>query len=423
MMPHLRQRCYVLCGAYFLVLFHANRSSSNNWIRQLHAGEEKTLVKREIGNYTTNNLSLVPKTTAEREGADTSNQTPDVLAALLDGHDKKITQPLSVTLTFQKHRRDRMGSRIQLPLSAWLVARHHGWNFCSPPDPMASVLKFTICSSGYETLKLLQGPRFEYHDDNITDSGVYYINRVRNTLWATIANSEQNAVSMLDNGAVEDWRQMIVSAYVRPELEEELWLSQNSVRVAVHARRGDIRPGERNDVWIGDNQIIALIEMAKYYIRLKRGQDVTIEVHMFSEAYGVTNWTQYDTLVDRFHLAPEGSTDIERNLRDWKHFVLADVLIIGGSFSSHPAIARPDPSPDDGFPMTLSKKRGGVGVVRKWIRWYWDRGRGLIVANFPDGTLTATIGGGSEVVQSANSNSSCDGSNYVMDLCFVTTDV
>ena len=283
-----------------------------------------------------------------------------------------------------------MGSRTQLPFSAWLVARYHGWGFCSPPDPMARALGFQMCMSGYESLKMLQvGPRVMYtEDDNITENGVYSINRKSNTLWNTIANHEHQNASMFTegaDGAVEEWRRMILNAQLRPEMNQKVWRHVGSVRIVAHVRRGDILPGVRNDVWISDEHVISLIEVAIYYVRRKRGPDVKIEVHVFSEDYGMTNWTKYKPLVDVFHLASEGSDDVELNLRDWKHFVIADVLIVGGTFSSVPAYARRNPTVN-GLPITIVKNRGLF--CKEWIHW---SGRENMIIKFPNETISAKL--------------------------------
>ena len=327
----------------------------------------------------------------------------------------EVNNTHNITLTFPKRRPDRMGSRIRGVLEAWLIARYHGWNFCSPPDPMVEAVSFPICTN-----ETLQGPEFEYKDENITEPGVYYIdeywNLKRNILSTTIEKIEQNDSSIFDNGAVEEWKRMILEAPLRPEMDKELWLHPDSVRIVAHVRRGDIEEGRRNDIYVGDYQIIALVEMSKYYIRLKRGDDVKIEVHVFSESYGTTDWDRYGTLVDKFHLAPEGNNDIGLNLRDWKHFVRADILITGNTFSNVPALARPAKPLSDGLPLTLERLRKGIKVATRkdWYRWKWHSKEGLMVASFPNMTITASDG--YEVAQSrdkANSNRA----NMIEGLC------
>mmetsp|Transcript_21691 Transcript_21691/g.35850 ORF Transcript_21691/g.35850 Transcript_21691/m.35850 type:complete len:108 (-) Transcript_21691:137-460(-) len=83
------------------------------------------------------------------------------------------------------------------------------------------------------------------------------------------------------------------------------------------------------------------------------------ELHLFSEDYGLTNWSAYQEVVDEWHLAKKGSDNqLDVLLRDWAHFVDADVLIVGGTLSAVPALARDEPSTTsssigDPFPMTL----------------------------------------------------------------------
>ena len=374
-----------------------------------------------------------------------------------DDDDAIINIPdISVLLTFKKSRRDRMGSRLQEPFSgehkskrhklnfnrmihsvcmeytnisgssewdissnfshsftAWLVAHYHRWKFCGPPDPMAQALSFPMCNNvsslDYVTRQLLEmgasgsSSLYEYHnDDNITQSGIYYINENSNKgLWDSIYDTEKSITkpSMFTQRFIRDWRGMILNAHIRPEIDKELWLHPDSIRIAVHVRRGDILPGVRNDVWISDDQIISLIEMSIHYTRWIRGPDVKTEVHVFSEGYGMTNWTRYGSLVDQYHLAPEGSEDIELNLRDWKHFVNADVLIVGGTFSALPAFARSHiistaNGNNIGFPITIYRDRGMKGGRKDWIPWRYSHEE--VVARFPTGTITAKLGMGSK---------------------------
>ena len=57
-----------------------------------------------------------------------------------------------------------------------------------------------------------------------------------------------NNNTYLTDGAIEEWRRMILRARVRPELDKVLWHKEDSIRIAVHVRRGDILPGKRNDL-------------------------------------------------------------------------------------------------------------------------------------------------------------------------------
>jgi hypothetical protein len=46
--------------------------------------------------------------------------------------------------------------------------------------------------------------------------------------------------------------------------------------------------------------------------------------------------------------------DTELNLRDWQHFIRAEILIVVGTFSATPALGRPKhPDPKTGLPLTI----------------------------------------------------------------------
>mmetsp|Transcript_12407 Transcript_12407/g.25388 ORF Transcript_12407/g.25388 Transcript_12407/m.25388 type:complete len:599 (+) Transcript_12407:193-1989(+) len=378
---------------------------------------------------------------------------------------------LNITLTFQAPRHDRMGSRIQFPLVTWAYARLQKYHFCTPYDHMAQRLDFNICPTGFvDGTGLFEGDgvrRLGFdpnaNDDDLllgeegdfkshlfgSDDVIYLVNHVTNILdimknWEFI-NDDDTHVRNSNTGKVEgtlwtestvrEWKRMILNAPVSSPFpaqnstdskqnrginfvqnsninngsnrQEWVWIDPNAIHIALHVRRGDITPEKRWDVWIGDDQFIALIEMVKRYIQIVRRGDnpgnedeVKTEVHLFSEAYGTTNWGKYGNLITRLHLAPKGSRDVGLNIRDWKHFVTADVLIVGGTFSRIPAYGRIDDdgngetivdSDDDNLhrhryfpPMTLCHRQGDTSYCRKnWVRWKYGRNRDEVIVEFP----------------------------------------
>lgn len=300
------------------------------------------------------------------------------------------TNNINVTLTMRRHRKDRMGSRLQLPLTAWALARHHNWNFCAPHDDMVHALSFPICPSGF--LKSTDAmPQFEFTTvQAITESGIYFVNPTNNPILRIMNEHEHNSskTSLWSDSTVNEWRRMILESPLNNGMDSYLWSNPKAIHIAVNVRRGDIEPMKRNDVWTGDEQVIALIEMAKHYVHIVRGS-VDVEVHLFSESYGTTNWTRYGDLVDYFHLAPKGSNDINLNIRDWKHFVQADVLIVGGTFSLIPAYSRLDLA-DRGLPITVYQLRGMDPTFRNWVPWKYGRDRQEITVKFPSVDMIAS---------------------------------
>lgn len=129
--------------------------------------------------------------------------------------------------------------------------------------------------------------------------------------------------------------------------------SENVTTIAIHVRRGDYAAWGRT--LIPDESCVVLLRRLRS-ILTKAGK--VPEVHLFSEDYGIVHkkknitldWNLYHGLVDRFHLAKDMRQfgvkggrhilDMDLNLRDWRHFVLADVLIVGSPFSGVPALGR-----------------------------------------------------------------------------------
>ena len=149
-------------------------SHTHQYVR--HGAILLVLVAAVVLYYINNSLSYINET---RNGTSQLNAATEDLSYLSSNNISSLSQrvseldldndnniKLNVTLTFKKRRYDRMGSRIQLRFSAWLVSKYHNWNFCSPPDPMAQTLGFTMCGSGYETLQMLQVGKSKTHYGN-----------------------------------------------------------------------------------------------------------------------------------------------------------------------------------------------------------------------------------------------------------------
>ena len=298
----------------------------------------------------------------------------------------------SVVLCLRKIRSDRMGSRLQITLGAWITARRHGWFFCNPPaDLSAADLGFAQCHE-YD---FMLGPSLAFQPyagpGSVVGPGIYAVPPTEGGVVSTWTEIWEDQDAMFSGSTVAEWRRMIFNSKLRPDLDEIFWKSRTAVTIAINVRRGDILPGVRNDIWVDDRVNIGLIEAAKSAVRERKGNDTEFELHVFSETYGAVNWTRYDATGDtvHLHLAPNYNLDIELNYRDWKHFVTADVLISMSTFSRLPALARPSPG-QDGLPMTIYKM--GPKMRRNWVGWTWDRPSDRIrldgLGGMPDGTTT-----------------------------------
>lgn len=263
------------------------------------------------------------------------------------------TGELNVTIAMKFPRKDRLGSNVQRPLFLMAYSYCKGYNFCigAGRAGIASIFGFPTCPDNIVDVHV--GTIFE---TEVNRSGSYSFSRDDGAVMAAVADDIECALAASTR---KIWRDMIFSApqYHDPNsiTVQNLFGNTTAVTVAVHIRRGDI--GLRHPVSFPDEfYVFAIKELQDRLTKIGR----EVEVHIFSEDYGDTNWTAYEGLVDKekMHLAPrypkEGGMDMDLNLRDWKHFITADILIVGGSFSSIASLARDDPDEMTGLPLTIN---------------------------------------------------------------------
>ena len=160
------------------------------------------------------------------------------------------------------------------------------------------------------------------------------------------------------------WRNNILTAPPRGALKssdtvkENLFKSENVTTIAVHVRRGDYTWKKRKDVFTKDTVCIQAITQIRDMVKARASEGLgRPEVHLFSEDYGTVNWTSYEGLVDEWHFAPFmgilHQMDWALNIRDWIHFIKADITIATGAFSTLPSEFKTDPDPKTGLPLLL----------------------------------------------------------------------
>jgi len=271
---------------------------------------------------------------------------------------------INVTIMMRYPRNDRMGSNLQRPLNLMAYAQCKGYNFCAASGRLgpAEIFGFPMCPSDLTKQLPFVGSIFE---TPINESGVYSFQRNDGALLQAIS---ENVTCAYSSSFRAKWREMIFNIpYFRDSqsvASQELFADDDNnvnskIKIAVHIRRGDI--SSRHPIYISDVTFRATIQKLKQMVLMVLRKES--EVHIFSEAYGDTNWTSYRRglgMVDYFHLAPQmnqmnrHSMDIELNLRDWKHFITADILVVGGTFSRIASYAREDPSSITGLPLTMT---------------------------------------------------------------------
>lgn len=264
---------------------------------------------------------------------------------------------------------DRMGSASQMVVAVLAVAELRGWRVCAPPAPQAYTdwLALPRCA---QRLAAAARPLPNVSLPEVAvRPGAYFANGYGcSGLWALVRSEERRRPYSVWTPALADRLARMVSAASPPG---RAWHDELAVKVAVHVRRGDITPQFYAHAWIPDRVVVAQIGRVVSTLRSTTGRRV--EVHVFSEAYGITNWTAFRNAgVHALHLAPglggearRARDAVQRNLRDWAHFVEADVLIIGGTFSAVPALARRPPA--------AAPTRGGEGIALP-ATFFWAKG-------------------------------------------------
>ncbi|KAL7481742.1 hypothetical protein ACHAW6_007411 [Cyclotella cf. meneghiniana] len=295
---------------------------------------------------------------------------------------KDALKTLNVTIRMRRARTDRLGSNIYRPLFLYAYSTCMGYNFCimEGREGLAKWFNFPTCPSDLDNYSPSVGQLFE---DQVNQSGTYEFG-------SNAQNQDEKKLSNAIKHMSEDclfpsflrrrWSEMIMQAAQHPDLNSTLaneifFSNQTSTKVAVHIRRGDFTAWGMRCVW--DDIYVQLIKKLRLGLML---MEKVPEVHIFSENYGMidtkhnisANWSLYEGLADRIHLAPEqgGAGDIAMHIRDWRHFLLADILVVGSTFSRMPSFGR-DPSSKLTVLQEYSK-------VNPWYSYGWT--------NYSDGS-------------------------------------
>ena len=331
------------------------------------------------------------------------------------------TESVVVVVTAPE-RVDRLGSYMQMVYGLRVVAAHYGWTprsghcemgqmldhgrvkvpvlkmfgWRQPCFDVSSVvdcdrlepsLASSLCAANIP-LKLITG-NIDAHVP--LKSGFYIISQP----WRIVHNFEQNG----KRGSVFSPE---VASMLRGEFLHSPWrerekescefckLQGNLVRIAVHVRRGDIRPhGHYARAFVSDETFLNLIRRVALVLHAANRR---ARVVVFSEAYGTTNWLKWTNFmtetpgIESFHLrlsSTHGSNDVQGSksallrsdretlrteLPDIHDFVVSDVLVVGGTFSAIAGLLRP---PETGATFYLSKNHGYFGYVKGFAPSWW----------------------------------------------------
>lgn len=302
-----------------------------------------------------------------------------------------------VILVMDIARTDRFGSLMGRVFKLSLLAHSMGYNFCvysKSGQKFREELGIPTCSGKQEGINC---SHFQFSEVNFSaplKPGYYHYKERGN---------HENELKMFEhselfrNGARSKqfrdfWRRNILSAPTRGifansiTANQNLFLNKNRTMVAVHIRRGDKTWQLRKDVFVKDAVFIQIIQQLKNMINTRVVDRLDPpEIHLFSEDYGTVNWTSFHGIVDEFHLAPQMNgkdMDWELNIRDWVHFIKADITVTSNTFSYYPSHFKDDADPKTGLPINIHPcqiggRYGGcdamsafeAGILAKYTRW------------------------------------------------------
>ena len=269
-----------------------------------------------------------------------------------------------------EQRKDGMGSYLQAPITLFAIAEYNNWKF-----------RRADCESG-ETATTAHEIRksFETHDGRwsrekehgiqdfaglrkykfpldknikkytgIPDENKEGLYIIKNTEGKDIPDeflilSQQIGINNLFN---KNFRTKLRKLYDEENKNRKLNYFDNNFNVAIHIRRGEIIPNNKQfkkntsfpHAWIPDKTFINLIK------KLKTILPSNTVYHIFSQNYGEINWKSYKELNCKMHLQNKNSSKtFETEFNDWHHFINADLLIVGSTFSAVPSLYRNKPT-------------------------------------------------------------------------------
>jgi hypothetical protein len=101
---------------------------------------------------------------------------------------------------------------------------------------------------------------------------------------------------------------------------------------AYSPRRRDDNP--TRTAWIPNRVFLQLIE------RIRRTANEPLQVHVFSNESNEEGWRDFEDIGCTLHLRRDHSSNplLTEEKIDWRHFIAADILVVGGTFSYVPAL-------------------------------------------------------------------------------------
>ena len=110
-----------------------------------------------------------------------------------------------------------------------------------------------------------------------------------------------------------------------------VYFDQNKINIAIHIRRGDVSSAFFQHAYFSNKVFVNLINHLNYLY-------ADADIHIFACETNEEGWDDFVDLNCTIHLRKDFSKDnLKYEKIDLLHFIMADVLVIGGTFSYVPA--------------------------------------------------------------------------------------
>lgn len=246
---------------------------------------------------------------------------------------KKISKNNNIIISHE-NRKDRLGSFLGIDLFTYAYCNYNNYEF-----------KFYhIENNPYINLN-------DIHSFLGWDSIIKYTNQTDNfirvseldfskekeeniILFDTETNKIQNLMnnqSLFNNYFPFEFRNSLHQNFININSYFPIYFKKNMTNIAIHIRRGDITQEYYTHAYFSNKYFIELINELKQKYK-------NYNIHIFSCKTNNEGWNDFNNLDVKLHLREDWSNDnLKYEKIDMVHFIKADVLVIGGTFSYVPA--------------------------------------------------------------------------------------
>lgn len=259
------------------------------------------------------------------------NYYTDKYLFLLNNLNKLSKDKIIIT---HENRRDRTGSFLGIDLLCYAFSKYNNFEF-----QFYHIKRNKIFNS--DILHNFMGLNLSIKKINPNEVNIIKISDINNI------NNENNVILFndetkdIENLMIKqtnfndffplEFRKSLYNNFNKINPSYPIYFKKDMTNIAIHMRRGDITPTYYSHAYFPNMYFINLInELNKEY--------KNANIHIFSCQTNKEGWDDFNKLNVTLHLRNDWSRDnLKYEMIDIHHFINADVLVIGGTFSYVPA--------------------------------------------------------------------------------------